>query len=53
MDTIPTWTECCEKSDEDMALTPLERFIFDNEPTAPNDVEWRKQLADVVKSLST
>ena len=46
---LPCWTDCelhCDKGDE----SPLERFIYENEPS--DDQRFREQLAAVVTYLS-
>jgi hypothetical protein len=49
---IPTWVECDIKNKEGHDLTPLEQFIYDQEPGELNeDEEWREQLQAVVDSL--
>jgi hypothetical protein len=49
---IPTWVECDIKKEEGHDLTPLEQFIYDQEPVVPTQEEkFRDQLQAVVDSL--
>lgn len=50
---LPSWGECFDKENEGESLTPLERFICDNEPAGLNDETlFRKQLRALVVSLT-
>lgn len=49
--TLPTWKEAKENIDLD-AETPLDTFIFENEPLAYDaSKEWREQLINVLKYM--
>jgi len=48
---LPTWSETSMKHDEGIELTPLERFIYDNEPAGrDSEAEFRKQLSDMLRA---
>lgn len=40
---LPEWEKISAKRDRDEALTPLELFVYDNEPAGDDDA-WRNQL---------
>lgn len=46
---LPQWEEISAKKERGESLTPLELFVFDNEP-AGDDEAWRDQLADALAS---
>ncbi|EHK65950.1 hypothetical protein [Achromobacter arsenitoxydans] len=48
-DELPHWEEVSAKLERDETLTPLELFIFDNEPAGDEDT-WRDQLAAALAS---
>lgn len=45
---IPTWQEINRKVREGIDLTPIEKFIHENEP-ANNDAQWRFDLIAALK----
>ena len=48
---IPEYIDCARKVDNEEELTPLERFIYAQEPAGDHDIEFREQLQAVVDSL--
>lgn len=50
---LPTWKSCREAVTQGHA-TPLEEFIYEDEPADHEDVEeWRKRLLKLVNSLDS
>lgn len=50
---IPGWMECSEKDDRGEDLTPLERFVLDNEPAGiGEETAFLAGLAAVLKPLN-
>lgn len=46
---VPSWLECSTKIDDGIAVTPLEKFVFNNEPAGTrHEALFRKQLQDVL-----
>lgn len=51
---LPTWNECDLMNVRlGYAMTPLERFVLDNEPGAPHDAAWREQMQAVLDFVLT
>jgi hypothetical protein len=49
---IPEWDECYAKAQRKLDLTPLEEFVYNEEPFAPTDTSWRiglQRLVDFVQ----
>lgn len=50
---IPGWMSCSEKDDRGEELTPLERFVLDNEPAGTaEEIAFLAGLAAVLKPLN-
>lgn len=45
---LPTWDECSKLADEKKDMSPVQRFIYEHEPTEPLSEEWRKQLLNII-----
>jgi hypothetical protein len=48
-DELPEWEQISAKLERDETLTPLELFVYDNEPAGDDDA-WRDQLAAALAS---
>jgi hypothetical protein len=47
---LPTWRDCNKKKDAGKPLTPLEEFIFGNQPPEPEHIEmFRSELIAAIR----
>lgn len=44
---LPTWEEC-DAATASLTATPLQQFIYDNEPAGPHDEVFRDQLSVIL-----
>lgn len=51
-DELPEWAQISAKESCGEHLTPLERFVLDNEPAGDGDDKWRDQLAAALASAT-
>ena len=47
-DSLITWKELSDKVDANEPLDPVEQFIYDNEPCAEGDTEWRRRFQEAL-----
>lgn len=49
--TLPKWNKCAKKVNAHEPVSPLEAFIYNNEPAGAKSKQFRKELSDLINYI--